>query len=126
MNSPILRVSMAFATMPDDTLIIAAGTVRDKLYNAGPFTAPPVLASELETTLNSFQASKWAQPNGGKMVTATKNALRADLIDKLRRLAFYVQIISANDLAILLSSGFEAIKSNRTSYPLRIGVENYE
>jgi hypothetical protein len=48
MNTPIIRVSMAFANgMPDTDLIVFAGTVQDKLYSAGPFTTPPVLSAAL-------------------------------------------------------------------------------
>jgi hypothetical protein len=113
-----IRVSLAFANKSDDNIIVFAGTVLDKLYSIASFPTPPVPAASLEAAIDAFQAAKWSQVNGGKMATATKNALRTDLTGKLRALALYVQFTSANDLAMLLSSGFETTNMNRTRYPL--------
>ena len=118
MNTPNIRFSLAFAGKPDDAVITFAGTVLDKLYSTQTFSAPPVTAEALEAAINAFQGAKWAQVNGGRMATAEKKALRTDLLAKLRALALYVQITSANNLVTLLSSGFETTNMNRARYPL--------
>ena len=44
--------------------------------------------------------------------------MRAVLVDQLRQLAGYVQANCGNDLATLLSSGFDAVSTNRASVQL--------
>ncbi len=56
--------------------------------------------------------------SSGKAATAEKDKQRAALLVLVKKLAAYVQEASANDLAVLLSSGFEAVSLNRASYPL--------
>ena len=53
---------------------------------------------------------------------AAKNNARTALVDTLRILAAYVQTNCNNDLATLLSSGFEAVSSNHAQYPLTQAV----
>lgn len=119
MKAPIIRVSLAFGNeMPDDTLITFSRSVHTLLYGAGGFTNIPVTAPELETAIEAFANAKAAQASGGKAATAEKNNLRADVVKLLKQLAFYVQVASDNNLAMLLSSGFQAVSTNRAQSAL--------
>jgi hypothetical protein len=119
MKTPIIRVSLAFGNeMPDDTLITFARSVHALLYVAAGFTNIPITAAVLEGGVDAFATTKAAQASGGKAATAEKNNKRADLVKQLKELAFYVQVTSDNNLAMLLSTGFQAVSTNRARVPL--------
>jgi hypothetical protein len=119
MKPPIIRVSLAFANgMPDDTFITFARTVSTLLYAEPAFTGIPVPAATLDAATTAFYDAKAAQASGGKAATAEKNNKRAALETLLKELALYVQVASNNNLAMLLSSGFESVSTNRARLPL--------
>ena len=82
------------------------------------FPTPPVTAAVLESEINSFATAKAAQAQGGTAATAAKNNARGTLTGLLQQLAFYVQVTSNDDLALLLSTGFEPVSQNRTQTQL--------
>lgn len=55
---------------------------------------------------------------GGQADTAAKNNSRQTLLGKLRLLAGYIQMMCNKDMAVLLSSGFQAQSTNRASIQL--------
>jgi hypothetical protein len=115
---PQLRVLLGFASAPDNSLDELAGVVLLKLYGNPVYPTPPVTSANLTLGRNNFTNAVAAADIGGPIETATKNNLRGVLIDQLRQLAGYVQERHGNDMAKLLSSGFEAVSSNRASTPL--------
>lgn len=92
--------------------------MHELLYALPGFTAIPVPAPELLAGIDAFASAKAAQPNRGKAGTAEKNNRRDELDVLLKRLALYVQDASDNNLAVLLSTGFEAVSNSRARYPL--------
>ena len=119
MKAPIIRVSLAFGNgTPDNTLITFARNVHKLLYALGVLTNIPATAPVLLENIENFADAKAAQPSGGKAATATKNARRDELVVMLKQLAIYVQQAANNDLALLLSTGFEAVSTSRAQYPL--------
>ena len=118
MKAPTIRVSLAFGTITDNTLTTFARNVHTLLYAVAGFTNIPVAAQVLQMAIEAFATAKAAQTSGGKAATAEKNNKRDALVVLLKELALYVQVASANDLAQLLATGFEAISLNRTQYPL--------
>ncbi len=54
----------------------------------------------------------------GRQASATKNEIRAELIELLKQQAYYVQTACGGSLSTLLSSGYEAVSTNRTQVPL--------
>jgi hypothetical protein len=118
MKTPIIRVSLAFGSLPDNTSITFARSVLALLYTAAGFTDIPVTAIQLEASIDAFAAGKAAQANGGPPATAEKNDLRAELVKLLKQLAFYVQVTSDNNLAMVLSTGFLAVSTNRAPVTL--------
>lgn len=113
-----LRVNLGFANAPDHTLEETAGAVSDNLYGKPAYPTPPVTQPNLQAGLTALTESIAAQVQGGTAATAHKNNMRDALIDLLRQLAGYVQENHGNDLAVLLSSGFEAVSTSRASSPL--------
>ncbi len=118
---PQLRVLLGFTNAPDHALEETAGAVIEGLYDNPNFPdppTPPITKVQLQAGLASFTAAIAAQAQGGPAATAHKNNMRAALIALLRKLAGYVQENCDNDLAKLLSSGFEAVSTNRAQSPL--------
>lgn len=123
MNTPpIIRTSLSFGSAPDRKLEDAAAAVLANLYGNPAFATPPVPQTELASLLLAFQDALAAMAQGGTAATAAKNNKRVELIAKLKELAFYVQVESDNDLALLLSSGFQAMSTNRSREPLAAPV----
>lgn len=115
------RVSLGFAKLNDDSLLVFGAKVHADLYSASSaalYPDPPATAAELLAAINAFSDAKVAQANGGKLATAEKNARREELDTLLKRLATYVQLACNNDLPTLLASGFDATSTNRAKEPL--------
>lgn len=123
------RVSMAFVQLPDGELGNFANGVITGLGLAA-FAAAPVLPPALTTLRTTFLTKLAATTNGGKLATAEKNQARSALIAALRQDASFVQTIAGTNLPLLLSSGFKATSTNRTSGPLAkpviIDVDNFQ
>jgi hypothetical protein len=82
------------------------------------YPSPPVTMANLKTAKDDFTAKMAAAQTGGIADTAAKNNSRQTLIGHLRQVAAYVQIACNNDMALLLSSGFQAQSTNCASTPL--------
>src|SRR5712672_1220078 len=74
--------------------------------------------ANLKTAKDDFTAKMAAAETGGIADTAARNNSRQTLIGHLRQVAAYVQIACNNDMALVLSSGFQAQSTNRASTPL--------
>lgn len=113
-----VRVLLGFTTAADHRLEDTAGAVIKGMTDNSAYTNPPVPLAALQTALAAFSAAIAAQEQGGTAATADKNNKREILVGILRQLAAYVQMNCGNDLAKLLSSGFEAVSASRTQHPL--------
>ena len=115
-----LRVLLGFTNAPDHQLEETAGAVIAGLTGNAAFPSPPVPLSDLQAALTNFTNAIAAQSQGGPAATANKNNMRDALVTLLRPLAGYVQENCNNNLALLLSSGFEAVSTNRARAPLAV------
>ncbi len=115
---PKLKVSLAFAKASDHGLEERAQAVSSNLYGVAAFADPPVTKVALDAGLAAFSLAIAAAEQGGPADRADKNNKRVALIDLLYLLADHVQDLHENDLALLLSSGFEAASTNRAQSPL--------
>lgn len=113
-----LRVLLGFTNAPDHSLEETAGSVITNLYGNAAYATPPVTKVALQTALTNFTNAIAAQAQGGTAATAEKNDKRDVLVGLLRQLAGYVQANCNNDLATLLSSGFEAVHTSSAQSPL--------
>lgn len=114
----IVHVSLSFAQLPDAALDDFTGQVVAGLTGNAAYPTPAVALPALTAAKTAFETAMAGLPNGGKEATAIKDAAREALVNLLRQEAIYVQVTASNDLAVLLSSGFQAASSNRTRSPL--------
>ena len=123
---PQLRVLLGFTNMPDHTLDELAVEVSQKLYGnllydnpaATPPLVPPVTKAVLDAAQDAFHKAIAKAAAGGPQDTADKHNKRDTLIGLLRQLAGHVQAHHGNNLASLLSSGFDAVSTSTASHPL--------
>jgi hypothetical protein len=112
------RTSLAFSRLSDAELVTFTENVIASLTGNAAFPTPLVSIADITAALGTFNTKLAAAADGGKQATAEKNDAREALDNLLRQEAAYVQSIAGNDLATLLSSGFDATSSNRTRVPL--------
>src|SRR5205814_592287 len=92
--------------------------VIDGMTGNPTYATPPVTMANLQTGLDDFIAKVTVAMSGGPVETAAKRNSRDALLGMLRQLATYVQLKCNNNPELLLSSGFDAQSTNRTSVPL--------
>ena len=115
---PQIRVNLGFANAADYVIEELAEGVHTGMTGNTHFPTPPVTMAALLAATTAFTDARVAAAQGGEADTAAKDNAREALITLLRQLALYVQMTSNNNLATLLSSGFEAVSTNRASTPL--------
>jgi hypothetical protein len=124
----IPKVSLGFANLSDAELDAFTENVVKCLTGSAFYTTPSPPLTAISAALAAFTASLSGAADGGKQATAAKNEARAALLTVLRQLASYVQGACQNDLAKLLSSGFDAIDTNRSqtalTTPVLLGIHN--
>jgi len=113
-----LRVSLAFARLPDKELDNFTLAVKNSMTGNAAYPTPPVTLANLETARADLEQKIADAASGGPPDTAAKNDSRAKLLGMLRQIASYVQINCNNDMATLLGSGFQAMSTNRAQTPL--------
>ena len=112
------KVSYNFVRLPDAAIPNFTDTVITALTGNTGFPTLPVTLTELGTLKSTYVTKLMAMAQGGTLATAEKNAAKAALLDALRQVAAYVQSVASQDLALLLSSGFENTNTNRAQSPL--------
>lgn len=128
-TTPNYRVSLGFAALSDGALDEFTTNVITSMTGNAAFPNPPVPltppdlkiadgAGDLTSLQSAFQDAIAAAAQGGKQTTAAKNEAREALLDGLRKDAAYVQTVASHDLALLLSSGYQAASTNRAQAPL--------
>jgi hypothetical protein len=123
-----LEVSRAYNKYPgpvlDETTTVIVGGLTGNLS----FPALTVPLPTVTTLQTDFREKSAAAAQGGTQLTAAKNAARQALLDALDANAMYVQAIARYDLAMLLSSGYQATSTNRARVqlpaPTIVGFEN--
>jgi len=126
------KVYLGFAQAPDAEVDEFTSGVIDGLTGNPAFPSPPVplkpvpvakgadaqTPTDLTSLQLAFENAISAALHGGTPLTAAKNTAREALLDALHKTAMYVQSLARHDLAMLLSSGFEAASTNRAQSPL--------
>lgn len=115
---PQIRVNLGFAQAADHVIEELAEEVHAGMSGNADFPDPPVTMAALAAATTAFSAARVAAAQGGTADTAAKEAARDTLVAMLRQLAAYVQLTAANDLPKVLSTGFEAVSTNRASVEL--------
>jgi len=112
-----LKVSRAFTSYTDAGLDEFANGTYLGINNNQAFADAPVKPADL-LSVNLVFRNAIAAATGDPTDTATKNAVREDLLDVLRKNASYVEIVASHNLATLLSSGYYPTSTNHAQYPL--------
>ncbi|HEY2329637.1 MAG TPA: fibronectin type III domain-containing protein [Verrucomicrobiae bacterium] len=122
------RVSLSFTGLSDSDLDEFASNIVVSLTGNAAFPTPLVPLATLGAAQAAFHNALLAAAQGGTQLTAVKNEARTALETLLRQEASYVQAIAGQNLSMLLSSGFAANSTNRTSSQLDtpniIGLDN--
>ena len=112
------RVNLSFATYAGADLDNFTTIVSTALDGNASFPLLPLTLAALGSLQTTFHDALAAMAQGGRQATAEKNAARDALVTALRAIAAYVQVVAAQDLAMLLSSGFLSNSTTRTRLPL--------
>jgi len=112
------RVSYAFGVLPDTKLDGFGANVVVKMTGNPAFPASPLTMAELGALRLGFHNALLAALQGGSQLIALREEARAELVLALRHVGAYVQSVAGQSLATLLSSGFEAVSTNRAQSPL--------
>ena len=116
------RTSLSFVQLSDPALDdFAANVILSLTGNAG-FPSLPVSAVSLGALRTDYHTKLVAAAQGGTQLTAAKDEARLALENALRQDAAYVQSIAGQNLALLLTSGFKAVSTNRTQSPLQTPI----
>ena len=116
--SPRIRIAGGFGKQSAEQLLILAEAVISGLTNNPAFPAPTVDLNAVQVAADDLKAAAAAQVHGGTAATAEKNNKQEALIKILFKLKHYVEDNCENDLAVLLSSGFQAAAATRDRPPL--------
>ena len=113
-----LKVSLAYNSYPDAVLDELTTAIITGMTGNASFPAPTIPLATVTTLQTAFRTALAAAANGGTQLTAAKNQARKSLLDALDANAMYVQAIARYDLAMLLSSGYQAASTNRAQTQL--------
>ncbi|HLP78490.1 MAG TPA: fibronectin type III domain-containing protein, partial [Candidatus Paceibacterota bacterium] len=112
------RVSRGFAQLSHSALGTFGNGVVTGMTNNPAFKTPLVPVDVLSPAVTKFIAAQTKALNGGKIEISERDDAREELIRLLRQEAAYVEGVAGDDLTTLLSSGFEAVNTNRAQIPL--------
>ena len=114
-----LKVFQNYAKTADADVLTLGLSVTSKMPNDPRFARPPVDLAELQKDLEKFSKAIVESLDGSKKVIAEKTKLRQEIIKWLRLLGHYVEAISNDDAAVMVSSGFQpATVTRSTPQPL--------
>ena len=116
--APQIRIADGLRTQSAEKLIASAGAIITGLTGNPSLPSPPVDLKTVQDAVDDLSAALAAQAHGGTAATAEKNNKQEALIALLRKLKRYVDDNCGNDLAVLLSSGFQAAANTRNRSPL--------
>ena len=110
-NGFYARVALSFARKIDTDLIAFFRTVITLMMDNPQYPTPTPTLAAVTTAVDAFETQVHDALDGGKIVTATRNAGRLETLTLMRQLAAYVQGHCNADLLALIGSGFEAVRA---------------
>ncbi len=94
------------------------GLVIDGMTGNASYPTPPVLVADMTTQQTTLNNAILTAQTGGPEDKALRDNVVQDTITMLRKNASYVDIHCNGDMAILLSSGFQPVSTNRAQSEL--------
>jgi hypothetical protein len=123
-----VKIITGFARLRDDELDNRVQKIITSMTGNVNFATPAPPLSTVATALAEYQEALSQSKDGSKEKTAIKNQKRDALEKILNSLSLYVQANCQDNLAILLSSGYEARRPNTPigilAKPQNFKVEN--
>ena len=138
-NIKLNRVSLAYKYMPAAMILALLGWVIKCMTGNTSFPKPPIplvaavppdpdAPLDMTTRMTVLDAAIKNAVGGGQIQTAAKNAALASAFEGLDANAFYVQTIARTNLAMMLTSGYQAASTNHGQSPLATpsitGIDN--
>ncbi len=111
------RVSLSFARKIDTDLIAFTRNVITLMTGNTDYPTPSPALALITTAVDDFETAVHDALDGGKIVIATRNAKRNQLLSLLRQEAAYVTGNCKADIVVLMGSGFNAVRT-----PSPVGV----
>ncbi len=119
--TPRIRIADRFTKQSADQLVTMAGAIVTGLTDNPAFPAPTVDLKAVQAAADELNVALVARAGGGgTTATAEKRNKQKALISLLRKLKHYAEDNCGNDVAVLLSSGFQAASTTRDYSPLAI------
>lgn len=116
----MLRTKKDFRSLTPIGVYNRLGLVTDGCENNTNFTDLPVAVPVMKTQQTVLNSAILDAQTGGSEEKAHRDNVVEDTIGMLEKNASYVDIKSDDNLAILLSSGFEAVSTNRAQSALDV------
>ncbi len=107
------RTNRNYARMTDLNLFKFGSKTVEMLTGNIDLGKPPVSPADLTLKLETFKGTITAAFKGSKLQTQEKDAAREVVVVALDKNASYVDMECNNDRTILMSSGYEAVSTNR-------------
>ena len=109
MQKPIKALTN-FSKYADPKLALTGKTILQSMTGNANFTNPTPSLAALQKTSNNFGAAMLDAANFDRNKIAIKNQYRLQLIEFIRQLGYYVNMVSMGDVPTLTSSGFPLSK----------------
>jgi hypothetical protein len=103
--------------MSDQDVVSRATAVQTALTGNPNFPSPPIELPALKAAIEALAALIAESLDGSKKVIAEKKKQRKAVINMLRLLGRYVEVMCKEDMAIFKSSGFEAAATPVAAQP---------
>src|ERR1039458_293161 len=127
-NAKLVRVSLGYKTQPAAMVVAVTGLVITCMTGNASFLKPPIplvppvpldpsQPLDLTTRMNNLDLAVKNSVSGGVIQTGAKNAALASAFEGLDANGFYVQTNARTDLPLFLTSGYQAMSTNRAQSP---------
>ena len=128
-NTKLVRVSFAYKYLPVTAVVAVLGWIITCMTGNAAFPKPPIplvppvppdptQPLDLTTRMNNLDAAAKNAVGGGVIQTALKNAALEAAFEGLDANGLYVQTMARTSLPVFLTSGYQAMSTNRAQSPL--------
>ena len=102
-----LKVSLTFLEGPVDSIITQGTRIAVSMNENKNFPIPPISPAGLQSVIDELKSMEKKSKTQKARQISDRDIALADVRDFIEQNASYVETASKNDVAILLSSGFE-------------------
>jgi hypothetical protein len=114
-----IKAITGFHGVSDADALSRGVQIQTSLTGNSHFSSPPIDLATFKAALDSFAALIPQALDGSKKVIAEKNKQRTTVIQMLKLIGSYVNMVSNCDMSVFQTSGFQAAASTRrTGAPL--------